>query len=43
MQTWITMVTARGIVCDNNKYCTVFDTNIYPRPLSGTAIPSCIF
>lgn len=43
MQTWITMVTASGIVCDNNKYCTMFDTNIYPRPLSGTAIPSCIF
>lgn len=43
MQTWITRATASGTVCNNNKYCTVFDTNIYLRPLSGTAIPSCIF
>lgn len=43
MQTWTTREPAYGIVCNNNKYCTVFDTNIYSRPLSGTAIPSCIF
>lgn len=43
MQTWVTGATAYGIVCNNNKYCTVFDTSIHPRPLSGTAIPSCIF
>ena len=41
MQTWITRVAAQGNVCDNNKYCTVFDTNIHPSlsvtPLSPHA------